>query len=144
MRLNLPKPFTIDIASLDASKKDAILIWGGSTAAGHHAIQLAVLSGLTVFVTASPAAHEYVKSLGASYCFDYRDEGVVEKIRATEGAERLIYGFDTVAEKGSTDKVVVSSKILMVVDVYVNLIVIIIGRIIIHARRQNYHTSPRT
>ncbi|KAE9388116.1 GroES-like protein [Gymnopus androsaceus JB14] len=80
MRLNLPKPLSPN------PKRESILIWGGSTAVGHHAVQLAALSGS-----------------GAEACFDYKAEGVAKQIQAAAGDEGIIYGFDTVCEKGSTD-----------------------------------------
>ncbi|KAF9068890.1 chaperonin 10-like protein [Rhodocollybia butyracea] len=100
IRLNLPKPLCPN------PKREAILIWGGSTAVGHHAVQLAALSGLRVFVTASPAAHEELKTLGAEACFDYKDTDVVQKIQAAAGEEGIIYSLDTVCEHGSTDNCV--------------------------------------
>lgn len=104
IRLNIPKPLSPN------PKRESILIWGGSTAVGHHAIQLAVLSGLKVFVTASPAAHEELKALGVEACFDYKDSDVVKQIQAAAGEEDIIYGLDTVGEKGSTDACVVGSR----------------------------------
>ncbi|KAE9390319.1 GroES-like protein, partial [Gymnopus androsaceus JB14] len=97
MRLNIPKPLSPN------PKRESILIWGGSTAVGHHAVQLAVLSGLKVFVTASVAAHEELKALGAEACFDYKAPDVTKQIQATAGEEGIIYGLDTACEKGSTD-----------------------------------------
>ncbi|KIK70162.1 hypothetical protein GYMLUDRAFT_34642 [Collybiopsis luxurians FD-317 M1] len=100
IRLNLPKPLSPN------PKRESILIWGGSTAVGHHAVQLAVLSGLRVFVTASPAAHEELKALGAEACFDYKDADVAKQIQSVAGEGGITYGFDTVCEKGSTDATV--------------------------------------
>ncbi|KAE9390322.1 GroES-like protein [Gymnopus androsaceus JB14] len=97
MRLNIPKPFSPN------PSRESILIWGGSTAVGHHAVQLAVLSGLKVFVTASVAAHEELKALGAEACFDYKATDVMKQIQAATGEEGIIYGLDTVCENGSTD-----------------------------------------
>ncbi|KZV73102.1 GroES-like protein [Peniophora sp. CONT] len=101
-RLGLPKPFTPEAAEFK-KKGDKILVWGGSTAVGHHAIQLAALSGLEVYATASPSAHNEVKALGASHVFDYRDPKVVTKILAAAGEKGVIYALDAVSEKGSTD-----------------------------------------
>jgi NADPH:quinone reductase-like Zn-dependent oxidoreductase len=100
MRLNVPKPFS------HPSDKEIILIWGGSTAVGHHAIQLAVLSGLRVFVTGSSAVHADLKSLGAEQCFDYKATDVVEQIKAAAGERGIIYGFDCVSENGTTESCV--------------------------------------
>ncbi|KAL1745022.1 chaperonin 10-like protein [Schizophyllum fasciatum] len=99
MRLGLPKP-------LSSPLNEKILIWGGSSAVGHHAVQLAKLSGLTVFVTASPAAHDDLKSLGADFTFDYKDLAVVAKITEAAGADGIIYGLDAISENGTTDAVV--------------------------------------
>ncbi|TRM69128.1 chaperonin 10-like protein [Schizophyllum amplum] len=99
MRLGLPKP-----DNKPANEK--ILIWGGSTAVGHHTIQLAKLSGLTVFVTASSGAHAELQALGADHCFDYKDADVVLKITCADGGADIIYGVDTVGDKGSTDLMV--------------------------------------
>lgn len=108
MRLNIPKPFSP--TPNPNPKRESILIWGGSTAVGHHAIQLAALSGLKVYVTASPDVHEELKSLGAEACFDYKAADVVNQIHAALAGEEegIIYGYDTVCEKGSTDACVVS------------------------------------
>ncbi|KAL1675929.1 chaperonin 10-like protein [Schizophyllum commune] len=101
IRLNLPKPFTSG-----TPLNEKILIWGGSTAVGHHAIQLAKLSGLTVFVTASPAAFPELQALGADHLFDYRDPEVVAKIVEASGSDGIIYALDTVSENGTTDAIV--------------------------------------
>ncbi|KAL8281263.1 hypothetical protein RQP46_006297 [Phenoliferia psychrophenolica] len=60
MRLKLSPP------SSPTKDPKTILIWGGSTAVGHQAIQLAKASGYKVFTTASPARHEFLKSIGAN------------------------------------------------------------------------------
>lgn len=101
MRLGLPSP------SAPSSKKESILIWGGSTAVGHHAIQLAALSGLRVFVTASPSVHADLKKLGAEAAFDYKDPDIVSKVKDASG-DSIKYGLDTVGEQGSTANLIVS------------------------------------
>lgn len=51
-----------------------ILIWGGSTATGILAIQVAKqIYGLNVVTTASPKNHDFLKSIGADATFDYHD-----------------------------------------------------------------------
>jgi NADPH:quinone reductase-like Zn-dependent oxidoreductase len=92
--------------SVPAATKHTILIWGGSTAVGHHAIQLAHLSGLRVFITASSSAHASLKELGADKTFDYKDLDVVEKIKAAGGSGGITLALDTVSEKGSTEKII--------------------------------------
>ncbi|KAF5393160.1 hypothetical protein D9757_001176 [Collybiopsis confluens] len=101
MRLKIPQPLNFRHGAED---RQSILIWGGSTATGHHAVQLAALSGLRVFVTASPAVHDELKALGAEACFDYRDGVDVGKLvlAATHG-QGVNFGLDCIVEGGSTD-----------------------------------------
>ncbi|VDC06801.1 unnamed protein product [Peniophora sp. CBMAI 1063] len=105
MRLGFPWPLSSD-ATESKKTSEKILIWGASTAVGHHAVQLAALSGLKVFATASPSAHEEVKALGASRVFDYKDPDVASKIREAAGEKGIIYALDAVSEKGTTDMVI--------------------------------------
>ena len=62
------------------AKGKTIVIWGGSSSVGSNAIQLAVAAGYEVFTTASPKNFDYVKKLGASQVFDYKDETVVNQL----------------------------------------------------------------
>lgn len=87
--------------------KESIFIWGGSTAAGHHAVQLTALSGLRVFVAASPTVHSDLKRIGAEACFDYNDPDIVFKVKEAS-SDSVMYGLDTVCERGSTEHVIVS------------------------------------
>ncbi|KAK4500586.1 hypothetical protein PRZ48_008775 [Zasmidium cellare] len=72
-----------------------LLVWGGSTAVGCNAIQLARAAGCEVIATASPKNHEYLMTLGAAKVFDYRSETVVDDIiaafrgRKTAGAAAI-------------------------------------------------------
>lgn len=78
-------------------------MWGGASAVGGFAIQLAVLAGLKVFATASPKNFDYVKKLGASEAFDYNDPEVVSKIK-TAGGGKIRFVYDAISENGSTEK----------------------------------------
>jgi NADPH:quinone reductase-like Zn-dependent oxidoreductase len=60
-----------------------VIICGGATSVGSNAIQLAVAAGYSVVTTASPKNFGYVKSLGATYAFDYRSKNLVRDIVAT-------------------------------------------------------------
>ncbi|KAJ4468788.1 chaperonin 10-like protein [Lentinula aciculospora] len=101
MRLNIPKPF-----SPPAGEKEIILIWGGSTAVGHSAVQLARVSGLRVFVTASLSVHDELKALGADQTFDYKASDVVKQIQAAAGERGIIYAIDTVGEQSTTNSTI--------------------------------------
>ena len=65
-----------------------VLIWAGSTSVGTSAIQLVRAAGYDVATTAGSKHFEYLKSLGATYVFDYKKPDVVEDItNALEGAD---------------------------------------------------------
>ena len=61
----------------------SVLIWGGSSAVGSNAIQLAKAAGFEVLSTCSPRSFDYVKSLGANKVFDYNSPSVTDDV-ATE------------------------------------------------------------
>ncbi|ABN65265.1 Zinc-binding oxidoreductase [Scheffersomyces stipitis CBS 6054] len=84
-------------ADKEKNKNASILIWGGATATGVLAIQLAKLVyGLNVIATASSKNHEFLKSIGADATFDYKDVKVVEAIK-TYAKGSILYALDTVA-----------------------------------------------
>ncbi|RKK72097.1 hypothetical protein BFJ69_g10360 [Fusarium oxysporum] len=86
-----------------------LVVWGGGTAVGMSAIQLARAVGITsIIVTASASRHGVLRELGATQCFDYHDESVVEQVkRAVQEAGNIrVWGFDTA---GTPD----SSRLLM-------------------------------
>ena len=103
VRLKLPTPLQ---HAQSRTSPGTILIWGGSTATGHHAIQLARLSGLQVIATASPEAFTELENIGASFVFDYKDEDVASKIRKVAGEPGVQFVLDTISEKGTTEKAI--------------------------------------
>ena len=82
----------------EPSYKDKyILIWGGATATGVLAIQIAKdIYGLKVITTASPKHNELLKSLGADHVLNYNDKEVIEKIRAV-GEGKIHFALDAVS-----------------------------------------------
>jgi len=83
-------------------KNEPLLVWGGSSSVGAYVVQLAKAAGYTVISTASPANHDYVKSLGAEHVFDYHDADVVEKIRKAAGPN-LSLVYDAISEGNSPE-----------------------------------------
>ena len=73
-----------------------ILIYGGATATGTLAIQLAKLSGLRVVTTCSEANRNLMFELGADAVFDYRDAEVGEQIRENTD-DALEFVLDTIS-----------------------------------------------
>ena len=99
--LELPSPFE---AARAGDRQRAILIWGGASSIGQYAIQFAKLGGLRVLTTASPKNFDLVKGLGADEVFDYRDENIIEKIRAATGST-LDIALDTISEGKTPEQV---------------------------------------
>ncbi|KAL8894326.1 MAG: hypothetical protein Q9192_004414 [Flavoplaca navasiana] len=69
-----------------APSPDSVLVWGGASSIGSAAIQTAKMVGMTVYTTAIPKHHEYLKSLGAKETFDYHNDAAVEQmVKAAKG-----------------------------------------------------------
>ncbi|KAI1152035.1 GroES-like protein [Nemania diffusa] len=78
-----------------------LLIYGGSTATGMMALQLARRSGCRIVTTCSPRHFQLVKALGAHEAFDYHDAVKCgPAIRAATG-DALLYALDCVAADSS-------------------------------------------
>lgn len=92
--------------------KKGMLVWGGASSVGSAAVQVARLMGFRVYVTASEKHHEYLKGLGASRVFDYKSEGVVERIvqAAREDGVTVDVGFDAARQVGSCLEVLKALK----------------------------------
>jgi NADPH:quinone reductase-like Zn-dependent oxidoreductase len=73
--LNLPYPSK----NAKAINK-ALLVNGASSSIGAVTVQLAVASGLKVIATASSSNFDFVKSLGATEVFDYKDKDIVDTL----------------------------------------------------------------
>ena len=97
--LELPSPF-----DARSGPQRSILIWGGASSVGQYAIQFAKFGGLRVITTASPKNFDLVKGLGADEVFDYRDERVIENIRAATG-NALDIAVDTISEGTTPEQV---------------------------------------
>ncbi|KAL8734005.1 MAG: hypothetical protein Q9166_001766 [cf. Caloplaca sp. 2 TL-2023] len=82
------------------SDKKGVLVWGGASSIGTGAVQSAKMLGLTVYATASPKHHDYIKTLGSKEVFDYKDEDVVEKIVkvAKRDGINLEFAFDAAGQ----------------------------------------------
>lgn len=92
LKLNLPnEPITEPVS---------ILIYGGSSATGSLAIQVAKLAGYQVVTTCSPHNFDFVRSLGADLVFDYKNPGSAEEIRKVTG-DKLKLVFDTISLESS-------------------------------------------
>jgi NADPH:quinone reductase-like Zn-dependent oxidoreductase len=73
--LNLPYPSK----NAKATNK-VLLVNGASSSVGAVTVQLAIASGLKVIATASSSNFDFVKSLGATEVFDYKDKDIVDTL----------------------------------------------------------------
>lgn len=88
---------------LPMNQIEILLIHGGAGGVGGFAVQLAKNAGKTVISTASKHNHEYVKSLGADYVIDYREEDVVAKVMEITGGRGVDAVVDAVSRQSATD-----------------------------------------
>ncbi|KIM99671.1 hypothetical protein OIDMADRAFT_42719 [Oidiodendron maius Zn] len=84
------------------AQPEPLLIYGGSTATGTLAIQMAKLSNYQVITTCSPHNHDLVKSLGADAAFDYKDPNAAAEIRKFTN-NKLKFVFDTISIESSAN-----------------------------------------
>ena len=86
--------------SYKPADKKGMLVWGGAGSVGSAAVQVARIMGFRVYVTASERHHEYLKGLGASRLFDYKDENVVESVvkAAKEDGVTIRIGYDAAGQ----------------------------------------------
>ncbi|KZO91431.1 GroES-like protein [Calocera viscosa TUFC12733] len=107
--LPMPKPGVHTGSESTSGPKPGFVVWSGASSVGQYASQLARLAGHNVLVTASPENFDYLKSLGVSAVFDYRDPDAPAQIRATaerEGGPGVVCGLDAVSAEGSTLKAI--------------------------------------
>ncbi|GJE93291.1 zinc-binding alcohol dehydrogenase family protein [Phanerochaete sordida] len=82
-----------------------VLVYGAGSSSGQFFIQALRLAGFTdIFAVASSKHHEYLRTLGATQCFDYRSPDVVAQIRAAATStkhERISIALDPIAARGS-------------------------------------------
>lgn len=80
-----------------------ILIQGGAGGVGGFGVQLAKNAGKTVISTASEHNHDYVRSLGADYVIDYRNEDVKARVMEITNGRGVDAVLDTVSRESATN-----------------------------------------
>ncbi|RFU75334.1 alcohol dehydrogenase [Trichoderma arundinaceum] len=101
--LKVPLPTTL---LEPGSEKTPILIWGGATAVGAFALQLAKLSNLGPIITVAGNGIDFVKSLNAAdHIIDYRTGDVPQKIMAAAGSAKVKLAFDSVSDPRSYEPI---------------------------------------
>lgn len=72
------------------SRRQVLLVWGGSSSVGATTIQLAKASGYSIAATCSPRNNDFVKSLGAEHLFDYSSSSVVQDVVSRLQGQSLV------------------------------------------------------
>ncbi|KZL81166.1 zinc-binding oxidoreductase [Colletotrichum incanum] len=113
LKLQLPGVLATTVQPQTPRRSWPILIYGGSTASGVMGLQFARLSGCTpIITTCSPQNFDYLKQLGADFCFDYHDPDCGNKIRElTNGRLRHAWDCITTLESAQTCARALSPKL---------------------------------
>jgi len=100
-RLEFPIPDKEKLTQLPTLNADSpqLLVWSGATAVGQIAIQFGRALGYHVITTASPKNFALLKSYGAAETYDYREEGLPEKI--SKEHPKLSAALDCISENGT-------------------------------------------
>ncbi|UKZ96853.1 uncharacterized protein TrAFT101_011630 [Trichoderma asperellum] len=100
--LGVPLPTTVG----DFRQKTPILIWGGATAVGAYALQLAKLSKIGPIITVAGNGIDFVRSLNAAdHIIDYRKGDVTRQILDAAGPAQIKIAFDAVSGHGSYERI---------------------------------------
>ncbi|SCO76880.1 related to zeta-crystallin / quinone reductase (NADPH) [Fusarium oxysporum] len=94
--LQVPLPTTL------GSKDIPILIYGGASAVGSYALQLARLSNLNPIITVAGSGIAHVEALNAAtHIIDYRKGDVAKQILEAARGAKLTLAFDAISGHGS-------------------------------------------
>jgi NADPH:quinone reductase-like Zn-dependent oxidoreductase len=92
-----------------APPNEALLVWGAASSLGASAVQIARGNGWAgrIFATASPRHHSWLRNLGVTEIFDYRDADVAKKLAAAARARGLIIkrAYDPISDGATFDLV---------------------------------------
>ncbi|KZL82997.1 zinc-binding dehydrogenase [Colletotrichum incanum] len=106
--LGLPLPWPIPEGWTPPDADAPILLWGGAGSVGMYSIEVFRHWGYkNLVVVASGKHHEYLRSLGATACFDYRNKHVVEKIQKHLGPKGVPYVIDCVGHLSGSLKPII-------------------------------------
>ncbi|KAK4167539.1 GroES-like protein [Cladorrhinum sp. PSN259] len=96
----------IPLPTVPGKKDIPLLIYGGATAVGAFALQLAKLSNVGPLITVAGSGIDFVKSLDAAdHIIDYRQGNVAQKIIAALGGKKLHHALDAVCSKRSHEPI---------------------------------------
>ena len=95
---NVPNRPAVDVSA-------PVLVYGAGSSSGQFFVQALSLAGFTdIFAVASSHRHEFLRSLGATQCFDYRTPDFVSHIRSAVALirhGRFVIAVDPIATRRS-------------------------------------------
>jgi NADPH:quinone reductase-like Zn-dependent oxidoreductase len=104
--LGLYQHLHMPLPTIPGNKNIPILIYGGASAVGAYALQLAKLSGLGPIITVAGSGIDFVQSLNAAtHIVDYRKGNVDADILSALGDLKLSLAFDAICDKGSYEHI---------------------------------------
>ncbi|KIJ54027.1 hypothetical protein M422DRAFT_25016 [Sphaerobolus stellatus SS14] len=104
--LRLPIPASLPSTNPPPEKETSFLIYGAGSTAGQFMIQILHLAGYkSIFATASPRHHEYLRSLGASDLFDYADHELSSKILSANKGKPIKYVVDCISAESTLKQI---------------------------------------
>ncbi|KAJ7631428.1 chaperonin 10-like protein [Mycena polygramma] len=106
-QLALPIPTSFLAATPPPIHETPILVYGAGATAGQYAVQLLRAAGYTnISATASPAHHEYLRTLGATHVFDYRSPTLAAEVaQAVGGDGKIQLAIDAVSAEGTLARI---------------------------------------
>lgn len=92
--------------------KQGMLVWGGASSVGSAVIQIAKTMGFSIYVAASEKHTAYLKTLGATHVFDYKNPDIVSNIVAAAKADgvQINWGYDAVGQLALSTGVLSQAK----------------------------------
>lgn len=102
--LNLELPWPVPEGYTPEGADEPILVWGAASSVGIFAVQVFRHWGYrNILAVASGKHHEYLGGIGATECFDYREEDVVvDRILEYAGDRKVRYILDCIGSLDGT------------------------------------------
>lgn len=99
--LFLPGTLQLEMPPSSKGKGKTLLVWGASSSVGSCGIQLAVAAGYEVVGVASRHNHAFVKSIGATECFDQKDLSLVNDMIGFLKGKDVVGAYDAISKEGT-------------------------------------------
>jgi len=87
------------VQCINLNEGDTVLVQAAAGGVGSILTQIAKAKGCTVFGTASPGKHNYLKANGVDFAIDYRKENFYDYIKKQLGGHELDVVFDSIGGK---------------------------------------------